>query len=404
MSNKFSNRIKDIEGNAVRKIFSLLTRPEIISFAGGFPTKSTLPIRTIESLASKVLSSKNAHDVLQYGPSEGYLPLKKVLLDFAGKYKGINNIGLDNILVISGGQQGIDFMCKNFINPGDTVLVEDPTYLAALQIIKVYEGVAVGVKASSNGLDVKDLEEKIIKYNPKFLYCVPTFSNPSGQTYSLENRIKIIEIINKHDVLVLEDDPYSMINYTGENIPTLKSLDTKDLVVYITSFSKIIAPSLRCGALIAGKTLVEKFVVAKQTTDVQTSTLSQAIVCEFLKENILENHLGYIIPIYKEKKNKMMAAIKRYMPQGFRVIEPNGGLFIWGEFDKELNINTREHFENLIKRDVVYLPGDDFYANHSVSNTMRLNFSNASLEEIEMGIKVIGNYFHELLNLRGGAI
>lgn len=397
MKEKLSNRIKNIQGNSVRKIFSLLTKPEIISFAGGFPTKKTLPLETIKTLANQVLSSSNAYDVLQYGPSEGYVPLKNEIFKFLDKYKAIKDLSLKNMLVISGGQQGIDFMCKCFINPGDIVLVEDPTYLAALQIMKTYEGIPVGVASNEDGLDIVDLEEKIKMYKPKFLYCVPTFSNPSGKSYSLENRKKIIEVINKYELHVLEDDPYSLINYSGNMIETLKSLDSKDLVVYITSFSKIIAPSLRCGALVASEELVERFGVAKQTTDVQTSTLSQAIVCEFLKNDILENHLDYIIPIYKEKKDKMIEAIKKYMPQGFNFINPEGGLFIWGEFDKGLNINTREHFEKVVTLDVVYLPGDDFYASQGFTNAMRLNFSNASLEEIEKGIKIIGQYFTDVV-------
>lgn len=397
MKEKLSNRIKNIQGNSVRKIFSLLTKPEIISFAGGFPTKKTLPLETIKTLANQVLSSSNAHDVLQYGPSEGYVPLKNEIFKFLDKYKAIKDLSLKNMLVISGGQQGIDFMCKCFINPGDIVLVEDPTYLAALQIMKTYEGIPVGVASNDDGLDIVDLEEKIKMYKPKFLYCVPTFSNPSGKSYSLENRKKIIEVINKYELHVLEDDPYSLINYSGNMIETLKSLDSKDLVVYITSFSKIIAPSLRCGALVASEELVERFGVAKQTTDVQTSTISQAIVCEFLKNDILENHLDCIIPIYKEKKDKMIEAIKKYMPQGFNFINPEGGLFIWGEFDKGLNINTREHFEKVVTLDVVYLPGDDFYASQGFTNAMRLNFSNASLEEIEKGIKIIGQYFTDVV-------
>lgn len=398
MREKLSNRMRDAQGNSVRKIFSMLTRPEIISFAGGFPTKSTLPVNTIKTLADKVLSTANAEDILQYGPSEGYMPFKKELQIFLDKYKGLKNLDLSEILIISGGQQGIDFMCKTFINPGDVILVEDPTYLAALQIMRVYEGVPIGVNSNFDGLDLEDLEKKIKKYNPKFLYCVPTFSNPSGKTYSLENRKRIIEIINKYDLHVLEDDPYSMISYKEDYIQSLKRLDTKGLIVYITSFSKIIAPSLRCGALVASKELVAKFAIAKQTTDVQTSTLSQAIVTEFLKDDILENHLKTIVPIYKEKKNKMVEALKRYMPKGFSFVDPEGGLFIWGEFDLALKINTREHFEKLISLDVVYLPGDDFFAGDRFTNSMRLNFSNASLEEIEKGIKVIGDYFTKLVN------
>lgn len=394
----YSDRIKDLGGNAIREIFKLLQDPEVISFAGGFPTKTTLPTEVIAETTARLMASKNAQDILQYGSTEGYTPLRESAIKYVKRY-GIEGIDIDNTLIISGGQQGIDLTFKTFVNKDDVVLVEDPTYLASLHILKTYQGKAVGVKSNEDGLDIADLEAKILKYNPKVLYVVPTFSNPTGRTYSVENRKKIAELTAKYNVMVLEDDPYSELRFSGERVPSIKSFDKAGNVVYITSFSKTLAPGLRTGVAIGAKEVIRKYTIGKQATDVHTCLLSQAIIDDFLRRDLMDARLEELKKVYLEKKTAMLDAIKKYMPKQFKYTNPDGGLFIFGEFDESLNINTLELFPQLVQKyKVAYVSGHSFYANEDKFNTLRLNYSNATLEQIDFGVRKMGEFFNDVIN------
>jgi len=390
MEYQISDRLKDISGNAIREIFDLLKKGDIISFAGGMPTTSTLPSVQIEKILDGLVSKYGVTECLQYESTRGKALLLEQLKKYLLKHKNIS-ADIENMIVLSGGQQGIEYMCKAFVNKGDVVLVENPTYLAALQIIATYEGKAVGVDADKNGLDIKDLEQKIKTHKPKFLYVVPTFSNPSGGTYTAGNRKSIAEITGKYGVMVLEDDPYAEIRYDGERLPCIKTFDTCGNVIYVESFSKIIAPSLRIAVVVGNKQVIDKFIISKQATDVCNSSISQLVVAEFLKGEILQKHLATIIPIYKEKRDRMVECLRKYMPETFIYEVPKGGLFLWGYFTD--NRDLAADFKEVIKQKVAFLPGSHFFADGSGKNTMRLNFSNASLEQIEAGIKVLGEYF-----------
>ena len=389
MNYLLSNRMKDVSGSAIRELFELLKDPEIISFAGGWPTTETLPAKQVESILQNMVAKYGTTGVLQYESSRGKPLLLETLKQFLKKYKSIN-VSEENLAVISGGQQGIEYMCKLFVNEGDTVLVQDPTYLSTLQIIATYQGKAVGVKSDTNGLDLIDLEEKIKKHQPKMLYVVPTFSNPTGGTYSEENRRTIAEITAKYGVLVLEDDPYSQICYEGENILPIKTFDKTGNIFYMASFSKIISPSLRVAVIVGAPEIMGRFIIAKQSSDVCNSSISQLIVAEFLQGEVFENHLKTIIPVYKEKRDKMIECMKKYFPEDFVYEVPKGGMFIWGYFKSGRDVMTA--FKEILKSKVAILPGEHFYADGGGKNTMRLNFSNASLEQIERGIKIIGEY------------
>lgn len=393
----YSDRVKNLGGNAIREIFKLLQDPEVISFAGGFPTKSTLPTQLIADITAKLMASDNAQDILQYGETEGYRPLRMTAIDYVKRY-GIEGIDIDNTLIISGGQQGIDLTFKCFVNKGDVVLVEDPTYLASLHILKTYEGIPVGVKSNADGLDIADLEKKIVKYNPKVLYIVPTFSNPTGRTYSLANRKAIAELTAKYNVIVLEDDPYSELRFSGERVPSIKSFDKVGNVIYQTSFSKTLAPGLRTGIAIGAKEVIRKMTIGKQATDVHTCLLSQAIINYFLNNYSMTERLEDLKKVYLEKKTAMLEAIKKYMPAEFKYTDPEGGLFIFGEFDEKLCINTLEVFPDLAKKyKVAYVSGHSFFANEDKFNTLRLNYSNASLEQIDSGMRKMGKFFSDLI-------
>lgn len=384
MDYNFSDRLKNLSGNAIREIFKLLANPEIISFAGGLPATECLPIKLVEKFASELLQSDKAPTLLQYGATEGYMPLRLAMINYI-KRTGIKDITEDNVLIISGGQQGIDLTLKAFINKGDAILVEDPTYLAVLHIAKTYEANIIGVKSNDDGVDLNDLENNIKKHNPKIFYIVPNFQNPTGKTLPIEKRKKIAEICAKYNVIVIEDDPYRELRYSGEPLPSIKSFDTVGNVVYVTSFSKVISPALRVGAAIADQKVIRKLTIGKQATDVHTVTLSQAIVERFISDDTLDNWTNRNIPIYREKRDIMISAIKEYMPKSFSHTNPDGGLFIWGEFDKSIDVTKL--FKKAIENKVAYVSGVDFFAGDKGQNCIRLNFSNATKENLVIGIK-----------------
>ncbi len=390
MTYNYSERMAKMNGAATREILKLLTRPEIISFAGGFPATQCLPQKEVQQIAFELLSEGRATEALQYGTTEGFKSLREQLIEYV-KTAGIENQTLENTLVISGGQQGIDLMSKVFLDKGDCVLVENPTYLTALQIFDSYQAKIVGVDADHNGLIIDDLEKKIKKYNPKFLYCVSTFSNPTGKTYSVENRKKIAEITAKYNVMVLEDDPYSKLRFEGTPVPSIKSFDKAGNVVYLTSFSKVLSPGLRVGVAVGNPEVIRKMTIGKQGVDVTTSNLSQLIVAEYLKRGYIFKNIEKSLPIYRERKNAMIAALNKYMPEEYKYVNAEGGLFIWGEFDAP--INTVELAPEAIKHDVAYIQGQVFYADGSGLNTMRLNFSNATVDRIDAGIHRLGDMF-----------
>jgi 2-aminoadipate transaminase len=388
----FSDRMKGLKANAIREIFKYLSDPQMISFAGGMPNKEALPVEILSELSEKLFKDKSIYGVLQYGSTEGYMPLRQSSVDFV-KRMGIDGIDTDNTLIITGGQQGIDLTCKVFLNKGDCILVEDPTYIAVLHILKTYEAKAYGVKSNHDGIDTDDLEAKIKKYKPKFIYLVPTFGNPTGKNYPLSKRKKILELAVKYGTIILEDDSYSHLRFGGEYVQSIKSLDTTGNVIYNTSYSKIISPGIRCGVCVADKEIIAKMILCKQATDVHTSALSQALCDGFLRGNYLDGHLKKILPIYSSKKSLMREAIKKYMPTDFECTNPDGGLFIFGSFKE--GTDTSDYFVRALQSKVAYVNGIDFYASGDVRNTLRLNFSNSTDEQIERGIKILGDIFKE---------
>ena len=392
MNYNYASRMAGLNGTATREIFKLLGDPEIISFAGGNPAIQCLPTARVKEICDEITSRPDFARVLQYGLTAGFPELRKQLCEYI-KTADIYDASVENVLVISGGQQGIDLVLKTFINPGDVVLVENPTYLAVLQLISSYEGVAKGVDESGEGLDLNDLEKKIIKYKPKLLYCVPTFSNPTGRTYSAENRKKIAEITAKYGVVVIEDDPYSKLRFKGEPVPSMKSMDKAGNVIFISSFSKILSPGNRTGVAVAAPEIIRKMEICKQGTDLHTPNLSQMITYEYLKRGYLEEDLKKAVVLYGRKKKIMSDAISKYMPSEFNCTDPDGGLFIWGYFPEK--IDTVNIFPEAIARKVAYINGSVFFADGSGRNYMRLNYSYASDEQIEEGIHRLGDLFKE---------
>ena len=394
MNYTFSERMKNMNGTATREIFKLLGDPSIISFAGGNPAIECLPTERVKEIANDICASPDFPRVLQYGLTAGFPEFRELLCKYV-ETAGIYGAKTENVLVISGGQQGIDLALKAFIDPGDVILVEDPTYLAFLQLANSYEGVCVGVKADENGLDLADLEAKIKKHKPKVLYCVPTFSNPTGKTYSAENRKAIAEMTAKYGVIVLEDDPYSKLRFKGEYLPAMKSYDEAGNIIFISSFSKIISPGNRTGVAVASPEIIRKMEIGKQGTDLHTPNLSQMITYEYLRRGYLEPDLEKTVKIYGEKKAAMSAAIAKYMPEEFECTDPDGGLFIWGRFPEKIDVV--KIFPEAIARKVAYIQGCVFFADGSGTNYVRLNYSYASPAQIDEGIARLGELFKEKL-------
>lgn len=386
---EFAKRLDNVTGSAIRAIFALLGQPGMISFAGGNPSPESFPSEDVAKIAEKLIREKGSV-VLQYGGTPGIAQLKETVLGMAKK-RGIE-ASPNEVIITSGSTQGIGLAAKTLINPGDVILAESPTFIGALQTFLTYEADIKGVKMDDEGMDIDDLEEQIKTHKPKFVYTIPTFQNPTGRTMSLERRKRMIEVCEKYDVLILEDDPYCDLRYSGEGVPTIKSLDKTGHVIYLLSFSKIISPGLRVGAAIADERIIAKYNVSKQGEDLHTSNLSQEIVNAYVISGKLEGHIEEICAQYKEKRDAMLAKLEEF-PNSITYTRPDGGLFIWAELPE--GIDAMPIFEKAVDNSVAFVPGTHFYADGSGKNTMRLNFSMASLEQIDKGMNTLKQVIKE---------
>lgn len=383
----FAARMIGLNENVIREIFKIAQMPDIISFAGGLPSPESFPVDEIKEIASKVIG-QNGSKILQYGVTEGYNPLREFIASWVKRYSIETQV--DNVLVVSGSSQGIDLAAKSFINPGDYVLVENPTFLSAIQTFKGYQARIVPVNMDDDGIIPEDLEIKIREFKPKLFYTIPHYQNPTGITLSEERRERVMNIINKSNVIVLEDDPYVELRYyadircKSDRLPALKSLDKSKQVIYLGSFSKIISPGLRVGYAIADKEIIRRMIICKQANDLHTPTLSQVIVHEFATTSLIR-HIRSINEDYSKKRNFMTEMLQKHMKKRAVWTEPDGGLFLWLTLDT--STNTSKLLKTAVENKVAYIPGFPFYAEGGGENTMRLNFSNASLKDIEIGIE-----------------
>ncbi|MDR3276954.1 MAG: PLP-dependent aminotransferase family protein [Treponema sp.] len=398
MSFTFSDALAPMNGSATRNIFKLLGRPEIISFAGGMPARDCLPVKEIAQCCAEIFADPaEAIRCLQYGATEGVPELREEIIKLAGDV-GITGLGHENVQILSGGSQGLDLLLKAFVNPGDIVLVEDPTFLGFLSTVRSYSARALGVRTGDGGFDLEDLEAKIKKYRPKLIYAITTFSNPTGRTHSAANRKAQAELASKYKLILIEDDPYGRLRYEGTPVPALKSFDQTGQVVYVSSFSKTISPGIRAGFALGHEDIIRKLNIGKQGTDLHSSNLTMMAVARYLQKGYFYPHIEKSIPVYRGRKNAMMEALGRYMPGEFRFTNPEGGLFIWGEADAK--IDTQELFSEAMARNAAYIQGSVFFANGMGANTLRLNFSNESPERIDAGIRVLGDLFKETIAAR----
>lgn len=381
----FAARFDKVTGSAIREIFKVLARPNMISFAGGNPSADALPDQLLADIARDVLLADGKR-ILQYGATEGYPPFLESLTDYLRSQFRFE-VGKDTVLPTTGSTSGMDLLLKAFVNPGDTVLVESPTFLGNMQTINLYQANLVPVESDEGGVVLESLEEAAARYKPKLLYIIPTFQNPSGRTLALERRGPIAELAAKYGFLVAEDDPYRDLRYAGEAMPPIKEFDQTGHVAYMGSFSKVVSPGLRVGYLAAQADIIRKCAIGKQGTDLHTPNLTQAIVDQFLRRGLLLPHVQSVLPAYRDKLELMLAQLTTF-PKGTRYTTPQGGLFIFVEMPESLN--ATELFSEAVEAGVAYVPGTYFYPDGGHHNTLRLNFSNSTPEQIKRGMGKLG--------------
>lgn len=384
MELSFSCRFDGVEGSEIRRIFSLLSVPDMISFAGGNPSPLSFPSKEIGEIAADLIQNQAAA-VFQYGNTLG---TEALLATVREMNKGIMREA-DEAIILTGSSQGIEMTARALVDRGDVVLVESPTFLGALQTFKLAQADIRSVRLCDDGPDLNELEEKVKRYAPKFFYIIPTFQNPTGITASAEKRKNIYEICRDHGVVILEDDPYAELRYEGEALPPIKTYDEDGTVIKLMSFSKTISPGLRVGAAVADKKIIHKFNLAKQGLDVHTSNLSQSIVSEYVRRGYYAPHVLEICSLYRTQRDEMERAIAEYFPEEVRVLHTAGGLFMWGTLPE--GICAKDLFASCVEKKVAFVPGGPFYAEDPKVNTFRLNFSMPSPENIRKGIRIMGD-------------
>ncbi len=381
----FAKRFDGVTGSAIRDILRLLGVPGMISFAGGNPAAAALPDALITELAADAMK-KHGKALLQYGATEGFMPYRVEAARFLKEDAGLD-ITEAHILPTTGSTQAVDLLLKALIDEGDVVLVEGPSFLGSLQAMKLYGARLVPVPMDDGGLMLDALEEAIKQHHPKILYTVPNFQNPTGVTLAADRREKIVRLAEKYDFVIAEDDPYRGLRYQGTALPTLFSYDTEGRVVYLTSFSKLIAPGLRVGAAVTKhEALLRKLTVGKQSADCHSTSLSQAIVAEFMERGLLAPHVTSILGKYRDQLNAMLKALEAF-PRGVTYTKPDGGLFVWAALPE--GMNAVEMLKTAVDRKVAYVPGTHFYADGGHENTLRLNFSNSDVETIGRGMEIL---------------
>lgn len=397
---RYAQRTQRIGSSAIRELLKLTEQPDIISFGGGLPAPDVFPTKEIEAACSVVLQKYGAQ-ALQYGTTEGYTPLREMIARHTLRY-GIN-ISVNNILITSGSQQALDLLGKLFINRGDRILVESPTYLGAMQAWNAYGAEYVTVPSDEEGMNTDYLEEGL-RTGPKFIYLLPNFQNPTGCTLSLERRHKVVEMAYRYGVPIVEDDPYGQLRFEGEHLPSVVALDHirtnhntcySGNVIYLSTFSKTLAPGLRLGWVIAPEEVIRKLVQAKQGTDLHTPTFNQILAHEVSRGGFLDNHVKLIRQVYHERRDTMLEALEEHMPEGVRWSRPQGGLFLWVTIPEHLT--TTDLLKKAIEKKVAFVPGGPFYPNGGGHNTMRLNFSYSKPEMINEGISRMGQALKEML-------
>ncbi|NLH95522.1 MAG: PLP-dependent aminotransferase family protein [Synergistaceae bacterium] len=393
----FAERMKTMEKSAriIRNLFGAMGDPGLISFSGGAPAKEALPIDIVREIADDVLrSEKRGVEALQYGSVQGLPDLREVVVRELLAPKGID-VNAENILITSGGLEGINLLCQLFIDPGDVILVESPTFVHCVEIFEMFQAKCISVDMDENGMIPEDLEEKIRRYRPKVVYVIPTFHNPTGRTLSLERREKIAALGSRYDVVILEDDPYRDIRYSGEELKPIKAFDKTGHTILANSFSKIFSPGSRLGYVVANDEVIEKLLDAKSATNSHTSMLPQVLCAEFFKRGYYPAHHKQICDLYRIRRDTMIESIDLYFPEGTSRTFPDGGLFTWAELPGR--IDTTELLAEATSNPevkVAYVAGEGFFieGDGRGKNCMRLSFGAVPPERIRIGAERLGKF------------
>lgn len=402
---RYAQRTQRMASSAVRELLKLTESPDIISFAGGLPAPDVFPVDEFAAACERVLREQGAL-ALQYGTTEGYRPLREMIARHTQRY-GIN-ITSDNVMITSGSQQALDLIGRIFINRGDRVLVEEPTYLGALQAWNAYGAEYVTVGMDEDGMK-PDALESALRSGPKFIYVLPNFQNPTGVTLSLERRIKLIELADRYGVPIIEDDPYGQLRYEGEHIKSVVTLDNefrqngeagyRGNVIYMSTFSKTLAPGIRLAWVVAPPEVIRKLVQAKQGADLHTATFNQMVAYEVAHGGFLDRHIWHIRRVYGERRNLMLDAMDEFFPAEVSWTRPKGGLFLWGMLPE--NMSSAEVLKRAIAQNVAFVPGAPFHASGGGTNTMRINFSFAAPDKMLIGIERLGKVLREMVAEKG---
>lgn len=383
----YSKRVPADGTDAVGTILKAAADPQIISFAGGLPAPELFPVKEMKEAVDRVFA-KHGQEAMQYGAAKGVTALRELIQKHVKDKENVD-AELENVLVTTGSEQVLDLVGKAFVDPGDTVLVEQPTYLCALDVFKTYGANFAGVEMDEQGMKMDALEAALKSHpNTKLIYTVPNFQNPTGRTMALERRKQLAELAAKYDVYVLEDNPYGEIRFAGQHVPAVKSFDQTGHVFYMSTFSKTLAPGFRLGWLVADEDVVNKLTVLKQSADLHTDNLAQYAVVEFLQNNDLDAHVKEISALYGKRKQLMVDGIKKYFPAGVKYTDPEGGMFLWVEVPGV--DDTVALFKECLKHNVAFVPGDPFFAGAAQPGTFRLNYSNAQEDKITAGMKQLG--------------
>lgn len=392
---EFAQRMQDMEKTAViiRKLFNAMSDPETISFGGGAPAHEGLPIEQVQEICPEVIArDKRGVEALQYGTVLGVKDLREAVVNQLLKPKGVN-ADIDEILIVNGGLETMNLLCQVYINPGDVILVESPTFVHCVEIFEMFQAKCIAVECDEFGMVPEDVEKKIKEYHPKFVYVIPTFQNPTGKTLPADRRERLAQLGSRYDVIILEDDPYQELRYSGEPLPPIKSFDKTGHTIYANSFSKIFSPGSRLGFVHATKEIIMKLFDAKTATNSHTSSLAQVVCAEFFNRGYFAEHLKEVCAIHKERRDVMMSCIDRYFPEGTKKVFPDGGLFTWVELPGGLD--TEELLKEANEQNVHYIAGAGFFVEGGGkgSNCMRISFGNVTPEKIEIGMKRLGELF-----------
>ncbi|AIU68957.1 aminotransferase [Thermococcus eurythermalis] len=398
----FSEKALQMKASEVRELLKLVETSDVISLAGGLPAPETFPVEIIKKITQEVLTH-HADKALQYGTTLGFTPLRLTLAEWMEKRYGIPASDIE-VMIVSGSQQALDLIGRVFINPGDIVVVEGPTYLAALNAFKYYDPEFLSIPMDHNGMRVDILEEKLKELKAegkrvKFVYTVSTFQNPAGVTMSLERRKHLVELAKEYDFLIVEDNPYSELRYSGEPIPPIKHFDDEGRVFYLGTFSKIFAPGFRVGWIAAHPHFIRKLEIAKQAVDLCTNPFGQVIAWKYVADGYLDEHIPKVIEFYKPRRDAMLEALEEYMPEGVEWTRPDGGMFIWVTLPE--GIDTKLMMEKAVAKGVAYVPGEAFFAHRDVKNTMRLNFTYVPEEKIREGVRRLAEVIEEEIKALG---